>query len=58
MVSCLNLLFSYRERGRGFHPPCFIVVLAKVLDHLIDNGMKLKVYRKETKKSNQRSERC
>ena len=37
--------------GRGDHLPYCCVVSAIVLDHLTDDGMELKVYRKETKKS-------
>ena len=51
MVFSLGLLFSCREPGSGGNHPCCFVVVANVFDHLIDNGMELKVYRKEIKES-------
>ena len=47
MVSSLTLLFS----SWGYQHSCYFVDLAKVFDHLINNEMELKAYRKETKES-------
>ena len=52
----MALLFSCRERDRGAHSPRCSVVVAKVLDNLVVNGMQLKVYRKEPR--NQNSKLC
>ena len=47
MASSLTLLLP----DRGDHTPCCSVDVTEVLDHLIDNVMELKVYRKKTKES-------